>query len=190
MLTVKQIERWWQVQAFDRLIDELCVGRAEAVGGIRQLLTGAVAAAALAVIRLDELHQSHSQVSSKMIRYLIASQAPDGGWGDPVLTSLALRALSRGAGAGLSVERAIGRLGDLQRDDGQWPREPFKRFPSDPAVTAFVLFQLAETRTAAATTLIDITLDRVAFDLSDKQLAPLRRRVAMNRQFFNVPSWS
>ncbi|HEX8323137.1 MAG TPA: hypothetical protein VF595_04410 [Tepidisphaeraceae bacterium] len=180
---MRQIERWWQIQAFDRLIDELCIGRAEAVGGIRQLLSGAVAGAALAVIRLDELNQSHLPISSKMVRYLLASQAPDGGWGDPVTTALALRALSRGAGAGLSVERAIERLGDLQRDDGQWPREPFRRAPSDPAVTAFVLFQLAETRTVAAAGLIDRTLDRVADDLSDRQLAPLRRRVATARQF-------
>lgn len=186
MLTVRQIERWWQMQAHDRLIDELCTGRAEAVGGIRQLLTGPVAAAALAIIRMDELHQSHLPLSSKMVRHLLASQAPDGGWGDPVLTALALRALSRGAGAGLSVERAIERLGDLQRDDGQWPREPFRRMPSDPAVTAFVLFQLAETRTPAAGELIDQTLDRVAGDLTDRQLAPLRRRVMSNRQFAAV----
>lgn len=182
MLTVKQMERWWNVQAFDRLIDELCLGRAEAMGGIRQLLGGAVAAAALAVIRLDELNQSHLPASSKMVRYLIASQAPEGGWGDPVTTALALRALSRGAGTGLSVERAIDRLNALQCDDGQWPREPFRRMPGDPAVTAFVLFQLAETRTPAATTLIDRTLDRVIDDPSDKQLAPLRRRVASARQ--------
>lgn len=181
MLTVKQVERWWQMQAFDRLIDELCTGRAEATGGIRQLFTGPVAAAALAVIRLDELHQSHLPLAGKMVRFLIAGQAPDGGWGDAVTTALALRALSRNAGTGLCVERAVGRLANLQRDDGQWPREAFRRFEGDPAVTAFVLFQLAETRTVAANELIDRTLDRVTGDLTDRQLAPLRRRVASAR---------
>ena len=182
MLTVRQIERWWQVQAFDRMTDELCVGRAEAVGGIRQLLTGATAAAALAVIRLDELHQSHQPFAGRVLRYLIASQHPDGGWGDPVTTALAVRALSRGAGTGQSIDKAVTRLTALQRDDGQWPREPFRRFPGDCAVTAFVLFQLAETRTRAAAALIDTTIDRVAMDLSDRQLAPLRRRVNAAKQ--------
>ena len=163
MLTVRQIERWWQVQAHDRLIDELCVGRAEAVSGIRPMLAGPTAAAALAVIRLDELHQSHQPF-------------------DPVTTALALRALGRGAGTGRSIDKAVDRLAALQRDDGQWPREPFRRFPGDGAVTAFVLFQLAETRTAAATALIDTTIDRVAMDLTDRQLAPLRRRVQSARQ--------
>ena len=186
MLTVRQIERWWQMQAFDRMIDELCTGRAEAVGGIRQLFTGPAAAAALAVIRLDELHQSHLPLAGKMVRFLIAGQAPEGGWGDAVVTALALRALSRNTGTGLSVERALDRLDDLQRDDGQWPREPFRRFEGDPAVTAFVLFQLAETRTPAANALIERTLDRVAGDLSDKQLAPLRRRVASSRMSINA----
>lgn len=182
MLTVRQIERWWQVQAFDRLIDELCLGRGEAVGGIRQLLVGGVAAAALAVIRLDELHQSHLPLSGKMVRFLIASQEPSGGWGDPVTTALALRALSSGAGTGVCVEKAIDRLTALQRDDGQWPREAFRRFEGDPAVTAFVLFQLAKTNTPAATTLINRTLDLVAGELTDQQLIPLRRRVAASNR--------
>lgn len=178
MMTVRQIERYWQLQAYDRLIDELCAGRAEATGGIRQLFRGSMAAAALAVIRLDELNQSYHPLVAKLIRFLLAGQSPDGGWGDAVLTALGLRALSRGAGTGVAVERALQCLKNLRRDDGEWPAEPFRRFEGDPAVTAFVLFELAEMRSPSARALIADTLDRLTSDFTgDAQLATLRKRV-------------
>ena len=182
MMTVKQIERYWHLQAYDRLIDELCTGRAEAVGGIRQLFKGPTAAAALAVTRMDELNQSHHPMVARLIRFLVAGQSPEGGWGDAVLTALGLRALSRGVGTGLAVERALQHLVDLRRDNGEWPVEPFRRFDGDPAVTAFVLFELAEIRSPGAQRLIADTLDRLTRDVAgDKQLETLHKRVKARR---------
>ena len=179
MMTIRQVDRLWQLKAYERLIDELCTGRAEAVGGIRQLLQGAVPAAALTVIRMTELHQAHQPHVAKMVRFLLAAQTPAGGWGDAASTALAVRALAAGRGAGAAIERGIEALQELQKEDGEWPREAFRRFPGDPAVTAFVLLQLVESRSAAANALVDHTMDRLTDSaLGDAQLAPLRRRVA------------
>lgn len=210
MLTMKQAERFWNLKAYGRLIDELCPGRAEAVGGIRQLINGPVAAAALTVIRMHELLQSHHPFVGKMVRFLVASQASDGGLGDAVTTALAIRALATDRGTGQALESAIRFVDLLQRDDGEWPREPLRRMPGDPAVTAFVLLQLVESRLPQVKSLIDRTVDRITgvtltgeADAAshaptgnrrlnpeiDQQLLPLRRRVAA-RQPSLVGSWS
>src|SRR5687768_8853964 len=71
MLTIRQVERLWQLKAHERLIGELCSGRAEAVGGIRQLLRGPLPAAALTIIRMNELHQAHTPQVQRMLRYVL-----------------------------------------------------------------------------------------------------------------------
>lgn len=210
MLTIKQAERFWGLKAYERLIDELCVGRAEAVGGIRQLIHGPQAAAALTVIRMHELLQSYQPFVTRMVRYLIENQQSDGGLTDPVTTALAMRALATDRGAGKALEAAIGFLGHIQRDDGEWPREPLKRMPGDPAVTAFVLLQLVEARLPQSDDLVNRTVDLITGDRLtgnpvpnkrtttgdgrlnpdiDQQLLPLRRRVAA-RQPALGGSWS
>ncbi|HEX8341916.1 MAG TPA: hypothetical protein VF624_13500 [Tepidisphaeraceae bacterium] len=179
MLTLRQIERLWQLRAYPRLIDELCTGRAEAVGGIRQLVQGPLAAAALTVIRLSELCQGNHPRVAAMVRYICAGRNADGGFGSAVTTALCLRALAGDRGTGPVVDGALAHLAQLQREDGEWPREANNRFPGDPAVTAFVLLQLAESRVPAARALINSTMDRLCDDLpADGQLQTLRRRVA------------
>lgn len=186
MLTVRQVERLWQIRAFDRLIDELCAGRGEAVGGIRQLLRGPVVAAGLAVIRLTELNQGQVPLVAQFIRFLINQQQVDGGWSDPVTSAVAVRALCAGAGSGAAITRGFDYLKMLQRDDGTWPREGMRRMPGDPATTAFVLHQLIPCASPTAVELIDRTLDRLAgpdAPVGDEQLAPMRRRLqATTRQ--------
>jgi hypothetical protein len=190
MLTIRQVERLWQLKAHERLIDELCSGRAEAVGGIRQLLRGALPAAALTIIRMNELHQSHLPQVAKMVRFVLASQQADGGFGDAVTTAICLRALASGRGAGPAIDGAIGYLDALQKETGEWPREPMRRFEGDPAVTAFVLLQLTESKHPRAGELVDRTLDRLTSDdATDKQLTTLRRRVASRTPALAV-SWS
>lgn len=219
MLTIRQIERLWNLQAYKRLIDELSAGRAEAVGGIRQLLQGATTAAALTVIRMTELNQSYQMHVGKMVRFLLAAQERDGGFGDAAVTALSIRALASGRGAGIAIEAGLKYLDHLQRDDGEWPREPIRRFEGDPAVTAFVMLQLVESRLDAARVLINRTLDRLAAEEPavaavsaeaplpahepllalkptkparvdiDRQLVPLRRRVASQAPDL-VGSWS
>jgi len=194
MMTIRQVDRLWQLKAYDRLIDDLCVGRAEAVGGIRQLIHGPIAAAALVVIRMDELLQGHLPQVARAVRYLIESQEADGGWGDAVTTALCVRALARSGGAGPVVDRGLALLGLLRRDDGEWPREPFKRFEGDPAVTAFVIHQLIETRTPAAKTLIADTVERLAAetpaDIGNIQLDVLKRRVDTIYRDIPAPAWA
>lgn len=209
MLTVKYMERLWNLRAYSRLIDELCTGRAEAVGGIRQLINGPIAAAALIVIRLHELLQSHQPFASKMIRFLVSSQASDGGFDDVVSTALVIRALSSDQGQGSVLDSAIHFLDLLQKEDGQWPREPLRRMPGDPAVTAFVLLQLIESRLPQSEPLIYRTVHRITDEQDrtnipqtssqrpssvpeesiDQQLQLLRRRI-VSRQPTLFESWS
>lgn len=198
MLTVKQMERLWNLKAYSRLIDDLCTGRAEAVGGIRQLIHGPIAASALVLIRLHELLQSHQPLASKMVRFLVSAQASDGGFDDAVSTALVIRALASDQGQGPVLDSALHFLDLIQKEDGEWPREPLRRMPGDPAVTAFVLLQLIESRLPQAEPLIHRTVNRLTAetgaqnlsgstssevsaptqDRIDRQLLPLRRRMA------------
>jgi hypothetical protein len=97
----------------------------------------------MALIRLSELGQSHVPLAQTLLRPLLATQESDGGWADPMLTSLCLRALMAGNGAGLAIERGLTYLANLQKSEGAWPAEPIRRMPADPRTSAFVLYQLA-----------------------------------------------
>jgi hypothetical protein len=81
-----------------------------------------------------------------MLRCIIASQCAegsrDGGWNDPALCALCLRALFTSRGQGLAIERGLAALASLQREDGVWPAEPLRRMPGDALVTAFIILQL------------------------------------------------
>jgi hypothetical protein len=99
----------------------------------------------MALVRLEELSQSHVPLYARLVRALLAAQsASDGGWGDPAVTALCLRALTGGRGNGLAVERGLDYLAGLQKDDGLWPAGPIRRMASDPAASAFLLYQLGD----------------------------------------------
>lgn len=146
MITVRFIQRLWDGRNYDRLIGELLAARVESSPRINSRLTGSTAAAALGLIRLDELNQSHTPIAQKMLRCIIASQTTDGGqeagWNDPMLCALCLRALMTARGQGLAIERGLAWLGTMQRPEGIWPAEPFRRMPGDALVSAFILMQL------------------------------------------------
>ncbi|MBC8108124.1 MAG: hypothetical protein H7Z14_16175 [Anaerolineae bacterium] len=146
MITVRFIQRLWDGRNYDRLIGELLAARVESSPRINSRLTGSTAAAALGLIRLDELNQSHTPVAQKMLRCIIASQTTDGGqesgWNDPMLCALCLRALMTARGQGLAIERGLAWLATMQRPEGTWPAEPFRRMPGDALVSAFILMQL------------------------------------------------
>ena len=144
MITVRQIERHWDAKAYDRLFDELMSVRAE--GSLRLGIdcTRTAPAAALAVVRLDELAQSHVKLYSKLVRSILGAQEADGGWGDLVTTALCLRALFCGNGNGIAIERGLKYLADLQKSEGIWPNVPIRRMPADPYISALILYQLAE----------------------------------------------
>ena len=140
MHTVKQVQRLWEARKFQALFTDLAANRMEAALRIETHPTASAAAAAMGVIRLAELGQSHvAATSCALLRTLLATQESDGGWGEPMLTSLCLRALMAGNGAGLAIERGLTYLANLQKTEGAWPAEPIRRFAADARVSAFVL---------------------------------------------------
>lgn len=142
MMTVRQIERLWNARQYGRLFREMMAGRPEASLRLEGEIARSATAAAVAIIRLDELSQPHVPLFGTLVRAILASQERDGGWGEPMATSLCLRALLCGNGHGEAVERGMRYLADLQKDEGIWPAVPLRRMPADPYVSAFVLFQL------------------------------------------------
>jgi hypothetical protein len=144
MMTVWQIERLWTAQSYEKLAEVLLQNRWEGAFGQRVRSGSAIVAAALALIRLDELGQSDAPVFGKLVRTLVATQECDGGWGDVAATTWALRALLINNGSGAAVDRGMAYLAGLQKSEGIWPNIPIRRTPADPFISAFILFQLAE----------------------------------------------
>jgi hypothetical protein len=144
MMTWKQIERQWQAGDYSKLLGELTNGRPEASPRMQLSLGRALPAAAMAVIRMDELSQSYLPICAKMTRTVLASQDSDGGWGDPMTTAICLRALLVGNGHGVAIERGMQYLANLQKDEGIWPRIPLRRMEADAYASAFILFHLGD----------------------------------------------
>jgi hypothetical protein len=145
MITNRQMERDWVARRYEKLFDALVEHRPE--GSFPFDLTDgrAIPAAAMALIRLDELAQTHVPLYTRLLRTLLAAQnVNDGGWGDPVITALCLRALMAGRGNGLAIDAGLHYLADLQKTEGTWPGAPIRRFPADPAASAFILHQLGD----------------------------------------------
>jgi hypothetical protein len=107
-------------------------------------VTQAAPAAALAIIRLDELTLSRAPIYADLVRALIRDQDNTGGWGDPAITALCLRALLCGNGQGESIARGLHYLAELQKPEGIWPGVPVRRMPLDPLVSAYVLYELGD----------------------------------------------
>lgn len=144
MTTTKQIERLWDERAYPRLARLILESRCDIDPGlVGRIARSTVAAAALAVIRLDELAQNARPIAQRLVRALIAMQQPDGGWGDVAVSVLAIRALRCACGDGAVIARGVRWLAELQKDEGAWPAEPIRRLSADPATTAFVLQHLA-----------------------------------------------
>lgn len=143
MTTVRHLERLWSGRAWGKLLHELLVNRPEYSQHLQTELHSLVACAAQAMIRLDELNQTHTALFTRLLRTVIASQDADGGWRDPLTTALCLRALLIDGGHGLSVDRGMSYLATMQKDEGIWPRVPIRRMSPDAFTSAFVLFQLA-----------------------------------------------
>lgn len=143
MITLRQIEHLWNVKAYRRLAGELLSARSEGTCRLESELGNSLGAAALSVIRIDELVQSHHPLNRKLLNVILLAQESDGGWGDPLRTALCLRALLCARGEGSTVERGLSYLATMQKSEGVWPKEPIRRMPADGLVSAFVLFELA-----------------------------------------------
>jgi hypothetical protein len=176
MQTVKQIERLWNARRYEVLLRQLLACRVDAEF-MALLQTGPIAipAAAMGIVRLDELGQSGAPIYHKLLICLLAAQESDGGWGDPILTALCLRALLGSRGAGEAIDRGLAYLATLQKDEGIWPRIPFRRMAGDALISAVVLFQLShEPRFRDAVAFDDAVQ---WFDLNASQLDPQTRKL-------------
>jgi hypothetical protein len=146
MITVRQIERLWTGKAYERLFRELLSARPEASLRLEMELGRSIPAAALAMIRLEELSQSFVPIYGQFLRTILNDQHADGGWGEPMTTALCLRALMCDRGHGLAIERGLQYLADMQKAEGIWPNVPIRRMPADPFASAFILLELGEKR--------------------------------------------
>src|ERR1051326_8673746 len=107
MTTLRQIERLFNGQDFRRLCRELMSGRIEACSALDAAFSHVIPVAALGLIRLDELSQSSTPLYRRLLNVLLSGQEKDGGWGDPLITALCVRALLCGSGAGEAIGRAL-----------------------------------------------------------------------------------
>jgi hypothetical protein len=144
MMTVRHIERLWNARVWGRLLRELLPVRPEYSPRLEEELHSPPACAAMSMIRLDELNQTHTPLFSKLTRTVLASQDTDGGWRDPLTTAVCLRALMIDGGCGIATDRGLQYLANMQQDAGIWPRVPIRRRPSDAFVSALILFHLAD----------------------------------------------
>ena len=145
MITVRQLERDWNARHYDKLFRELTAARPEASFRFEFEGGRAAPAAAMGIIRLVELNQSHVPLYARLVRAVLASQDfGDGGWGDPVVTALCCRALLADRGNGMALDRGLAFLADLQKAEGIWPAVPVRRLQEDPYTSAFILSQLGD----------------------------------------------
>ena len=198
MVTVRQIERLWNVKSYRRLAVELLSARTEGSYRLESELGTSLGAAALAVIRLDELEQSHHPLNRKLLNVILLAQEADGGWGDPLRTALCLRALLCSRGEGHAVERGMRYLATMQKAEGVWPKEPIRRMPADGLVSAFVMFELASATRFREVVRIDAAVEwfaanEAALEPDARRLwevASLRYRTAAMLEMADAALWS
>lgn len=142
MVTVRLMERLWNGKAYGKIVREVMGARPEGSARVATEFSRPTPAAALLLIRLDELNQSFAPLYGKLVRTILNSQQADGSWGELATTALCLRALMCGGGDGCAVERGLAFLAAMQKDEGAWPNAPLRRMPADAWVTAFILLQL------------------------------------------------
>jgi hypothetical protein len=144
MQTTKQIQRRWKARQYPRLMRELMAARPESSLRAEAELTRSVHAAAMGIIRLDELNQPQVPLCRELLHCVLLGQDRDGGWGDAMTTALCIRALRCCNGQGEAIRRGLSYLANLQKSEGIWPKEPLRRMPADPFVSAFVMLQLGQ----------------------------------------------
>jgi hypothetical protein len=198
MTTVRQLQKQWDSRKYRQLFTELSGSRPEAAIALYSddLL---VAAAAMAVIRLEELNQSHVALCGKLLRAVLAAQQPDGGWGEPLTTALAICALTCSQGQGAAIDRGVEYLANLQQPAGSWPRIPIRRMSADALVTAYLVLKLgnmpAFQRRIRITDAINWLIDNTAsLDSEARRIWERARtscRIAKRSQRFESPQlWS
>ncbi len=197
MITVRQLERLWQSRSSQRLVGDLLALRPEYSLILEAQCQNPVAAAALALLRLDEIGQSNVPLARTLLCSILEAQQADGGWADPITTALALRALVVNDGHGLAVDRTLAYLAHLQKTDGAWPNSAVRRLPADGMTTGMVLLALAEVPKAPEMVRFDDALTWMrsheeTFDPTTSKLWSLvqRRTRSARRLTYPATQWS
>lgn len=163
MTTVRQMQSWMSDGQHGRAIAELSQFRGDLPAEIvRELNGSAIAAVALAAIRLQELNQQRTTLYRGLLARLVGLQLADGGWGDVLPSALAIRALLGDASTRGDAIRGIDWLCGQQKDDGSLSREPIRRLPGETMVTAFVLAHLSRSSEFAMRFRIEAALKSLA----------------------------
>ena len=171
MITIRHMQRLFDDHQHRRLYRELIAARPEAsFCALEPVLTRVIPIAALGLLRLDELSQASTTLSRRLLDVLLTSQQPDGGWSDPMITSLCLRALLSSSGHGQATARGLAFLSRTQKPGGIWSRDPFHRMPPDPFASAFILLQLGDQSSFRRSIRFDDAVDY--FALNEKNLEP------------------
>ena len=178
MITIRQIERLWKDKKFKRLMRDCTVARPEASLRLETDLANRLAAAAMAVVRLDELNRQTAPVFDLLLAAVLSGQEADGGWGNAPTSALCLRALATAGGPVEAIARGIDFLSNLQREEGLWPAGPLKRMPGDPYLTAFTLLHLtAEARLRGIADCLDLDAAADWLDFNPGRLDTETRRL-------------
>lgn len=147
MTTVRQMHSLLSDGQNAKLLGELAQYRGDLPGELVAELGGsATAAVAMAAVRLQELNQQRTTLYRALLARLVGSQESNGGWGDVLVTSLAIRALLADPTGKPAAIRGIQLLVATQKDDGSLPREAIRRLPGDATATAFVLVHLSRSQ--------------------------------------------
>ena len=135
MQTARHLERLWTAGRYSKLIDMIATPRRMALPDEPRK----VIAAAVVLLRLQELNQPIGSFGKVMRGTLIAEQAADGSWADDVrVTALCVRAL----GGGDAADAGRAALTRVQHDDGGFPALAVKRLPGDVPATIEVVGHL------------------------------------------------
>lgn len=186
MLTVRHMEKRWQAKQYSRLLDELISPRVESLLSGELAATATLAAAALGLVRLEEMDQSHTAICPRLIRTILAHQQADGGWGDVSISALCLRALCLNQGNGESVQRGMGYLATLQQPEGIWPKIPLRRMPADALVSAFTLLELGDNEQFRAAVQFDSAVSW--FEMHEPMLEDAARTLWSHARIRTVPA--
>src|SRR2546430_2726695 len=131
MMTIRQIERFWNAKSYSRLSQDLLAARQEALFQLEGVDRPCFVAA-LAMIRMDELTLPPFPLSGAWVGVAVAAGGGGGGGGDPATTALCVRALLIDRGEGIAIEAGLRYLATMQKEEGIWTSGPLRRMPADP----------------------------------------------------------
>jgi len=144
MTTIRQINGLWSEGRTRQLVAELTRYRPDFPPTlIDALASNPLAAAALAMIRLQELDQTLLATYDGLKRKLLDAQENDGSFGSIAVTVLACRALLTEASASESLRKGLEYLSLTQREDGGFPIDAPRRLPADLMNTALCIYHLS-----------------------------------------------